>query len=306
MNENKIFYISYANLLAGLFFVICFIVGAILLKNALARGEIFEQKANLRTEKLRFEREKEAFRHEQELVFELGRKIKDGQISGTNSKKNQPNSSLNDKKNQPNLLANKEQISGADAEILALLSRLDDKERRFKRLNDDFEALKAEFKELGFVKGNFVFEIQAKFDANISTNELGAIILPSEDFFERGSHFIKNESKVKLRGILSEFFNAVLRNKDFLSGLELINIQIFVGSEGVPNLQKNALAFRRADELMSFIEGFYKDKRIFNYLLISPAYHAAHAKAQPSTISTTLIMSNDYLLAKMQDLLNKN
>ena len=66
--DNKLFFMSYANLVAGLFFAMLFIVAGILLKNTLARSDLQGEQASLRQERAKFEQDKEDFKQSQ-LTF---------------------------------------------------------------------------------------------------------------------------------------------------------------------------------------------------------------------------------------------
>lgn len=274
--DNKLFFISYANLVAGLFFAMLFIVAGILLKNTLARSDLQGEQASLRQERAKFEQDKEDFKQSQALIYALAKKI--------SAEKNASSLSFKDKEN------------------LILLAALDEKEKKLKGLNDKFAKLKSEIKALNAVKDGFAFELQAKFDANLSSTPRGSLSLPSEVFFEKDSHLIRNENKPKIRGILNTYFNAILQNKELMKGLQFISIQVYVTDEGLSVPQKIALSSKRADELLSFINSFYKDERLQQYLLVSAAF-APKKDSASSRVEFRLFISNDFVFQRVQDLL---
>lgn len=274
--DNKLFFMSYANLVAGLFFAMLFIVAGILLKNTLARSDLQGEQANLRQERAKFEQDKEDFKQSQALIYALAKKI--------SADKNASSLSFKDKEN------------------LILLAALDEKEKKLKGLNDKFAKLKSEIKALNAVKDGFAFELQAKFDANLSSTPRGSLSLPSEVFFEKDSHLIRNENKPKIRGILNTYFNAILQNKELMKGLQFISIQVYVTDEGLSVPQKIALSSKRADELLSFINSFYKDERLQQYLLVSAAF-APKKDSASSRVEFRLFISNDFVFQRVQDLL---
>lgn len=274
--DNKLFFMSYANLVAGLFFAMLFIVAGILLKNTLARSDLQGEQASLRQERAKFEQDKEDFKQSQALIYALAKKI--------SADKNASSLSFKDKEN------------------LILLAALDEKEKKLKGLNDKFAKLKSEIKALNAVKDGFAFELQAKFDANLSSTPRGSLSLPSEVFFEKDSHLIRNENKPKIRGILNTYFNAILQNKELMKGLQFISIQVYVTDEGLSVPQKIALSSKRADELLSFINSFYKDERLQQYLLVSAAF-APKKDSASSRVEFRLFISNDFVFQRVQDLL---
>lgn len=274
--DNKLFFVSYANLVAGLFFAMLFVVAGILLKNTLAKSDLQSEQTSLRQERAKFEQDKEDFKQSQALIYALAKKM--------SAEKNASSLSLKDK------------------ESLVLLAALDEKEKKLKGLNDEFVGLKSEIKALNAIKDGFAFELQAKFDANLSSTPRGSLSLPSEVFFEKDSHLIRNENKPKIRGILNTYFNAILQNKELMKGLQFISIQVYVTDEGLSVPQKIALSSKRADELLSFINSFYKDERLQQYLLVSAAF-APKKDSASSRVEFRLFISNDFVFQRVQDLL---
>lgn len=273
--DDKLFYVSYANLVAGLLFVFLFILAGILLKNTLTRNDFEHQRAMLVAERAKFEQEKQDFARHQEHIFEFGKKLN----------------------------VDKNNLDTKDKEILALLASLEDKDKKLKTLKDDFILLKEELKELSLIKNNFIFELQAKHDPQITLDtQTGALILPNELVFEANSPLIKNEMKQKLRGIFSAYFNTILQNKELMKGLEYINLEVFVNNEGFSLPHKMDLSIRRTNELMSFIHSFYKDERIQRYLLASGRVVSKNIQ---SGVAMRPILSDEFILQKVEELLSR-
>ncbi len=272
--HDKLFFISYANLIAGLFVVLLIITASILLKNALAKGDLQGEFANLANERAKFEKNKDDFKQAQSVIYSLAEKFKGEQMPT---------------------------LTSEDKEKLALLGALNEKEQKLKGLNAEFARLSSEFKALSAVKEGLAFELQAKFDANLSTNSKGALIVPSELFFESNSHLIRGENKPKLRGVLNAYFNAILQNKELMKGLEFIVVQVFVNDESHSTPQKMALAMKRAEELLGFITSFYKDERLRSFLLVSPAFKGVDG--YKSRVEFRPLFKNDFIIERVQELL---
>lgn len=270
--EYKLFYTSYANLMAGLLFVFLFILAAILLKSALMQNDFEEQKAILASQKAKFEQEKRDFIWQQERIFEFGEKL------------------------------HLQSLDTHDKEILALLTRLEERDKKLRSLKDDFAVLKQRLKELTLITNNFIFELQAKFDSEISLDTQNtALFLPNNMIFEADSALIKNEMKPKLRAILTAYFTAILQNRELMKGLERINLEILVDDEA-SFLHKVDLATRRANELLSFIYSFYKDERVQKYLLVSTRTLEKNAQGG---VLMKIILADNFILQKIEELLNQ-
>lgn len=270
--EYKLFYTSYANLMAGLLFVFLFILAAILLKSALTQNDFEEQKAILASQKAKFEQEKRDFIWQQKRIFEFGEKL------------------------------HLQNLDTHDKEILALLTSLEERDKKLRSLKDDFTALKQRLKELSLITNNFIFELQAKFDSEISLDAQNtALFLPSSMIFEADSALIKNEMKPKLRSIFTAYFTAILQNRELMKGLERINLEILVDDEAL-FLHKIDLATRRANELLAFIYSFYKDERVQKYLLVSTRNLDKDAQGG---VLMKIVLADDFILQKIEELLNQ-
>lgn len=270
--EYKLFYTSYANLMAGLLFVFLFILAAILLKSALTQNDFEEQKAILASQKAKFEQEKRDFIWQQKRIFEFGEKL------------------------------HLQNLDTHDKEILALLTSLEERDKKLRSLKDDFTALKQRLKELSLITNNFIFELQAKFDSEISLDAQNtALFLPSSMIFEVDSALIKNEMKPKLRSIFTAYFTAILQNRELMKGLERINLEILVDDEAL-FLHKIDLATRRANELLAFIYSFYKDERVQKYLLVSTRNLDKDAQGG---VLMKIVLADDFILQKIEELLNQ-
>lgn len=271
-SEDNFFYASYANLMAGLLFIFLFVLAGILLKSALTRNDFEQQRAILAKERAKFEEEKHEFVRQQGRVFEFGKKLDANQT-----------------------------FNKHDKELLSLIVRLEEKDSTLRNLKDKFAIVKERLKELHTIRNDFIFELQAKFDQQITLDaQTGAFVLPSALVFGENSPLIKNEMKPKLRKIFSAYFDSILQNKELMRGLEYINIEVFANKNELSLPQKIDLSARRTNELMSFIASFYKDERVQKYLLFS-----VRAWGKQNGVSMRLVFSDEYILQKMGEILNQ-
>ena len=280
--QDELFYATYANLIAGLLFIFLFILAAILIKNTYTKSEFENTRQSLNEEKAKFEAEKDEFKQSQAFIYELGKRLKNTDTSSLNAK---------------------------DEGALVLLADLDKKEEKLKNFKDNFKQLKQEIMNLELAKNNLILELQAKFDSNITLNtKTGSLVLFNESLFNQGSYILKNEVKPRLRTVLSEYFNAILQDKELYKSIDNITIQSYVGDEGYSFAHKIDLSSKRASELMNFIFSFYKDKRLHKLLLASGRVLSPleeDGKILNSRIEIDFSLSNDFILEKMEDFFNK-
>lgn len=274
--ERSLFYLSYTTLVAGLFFVFLFILAAVLIKNSYARLDFNLIEARLNDEKTQFEAQKESFKEEQKIIYELGKNLKGTELNFSSKK---------------------------DEEMLILLSQLNEKEIRLKNLKDNFTQLREEFANLRFIKNNLILELQAKFDFNITVNpQTGALILFNNTLFNQGSYLLKNEVKPKLRNILNEYLSAILQDSSLANSIEQISIQAYIADEGHSLLHKIDLASKRSNELMGFVLSFYKDERLNSLLFANTSVQNDEKEGR---VELDFELSKDFIIKKTQELFDK-
>jgi len=276
MSQKNNFYIAYATLMAGLFFIFLFIFAALLFKNVFSAREFSKEQSNLLEQRQRLDAQIKDFKEEQALIYELAKKELEN-----NSSKNSDNEAFqNNSKNE-----------------LILLSRLDKKEQELSEFKKEFEKIKDDFRAARIKQDEFLLSLQAKADANLSLENENLVLL-SENFFEKDSFFLKNEEKNKLKEILQGYFDFILNDKELLSKLESLNINIHTDDRG-SSAYKLELAAKRVNELSNFIYSFNKDKKLWQLLSISPK-----GAAGEDSIELKLVFSNEILLQSLDKLVN--
>lgn len=290
MKNQSTFYLSYATLMAGLFFVFLFIFAALLLKNGFLQGEFSEKEKELERKKQEFYQEEENFKIRQAFIYELAKEL-DGNAS------NLQKLPLND--------TSKTQ--------LALLSRLQQEQGKIQGFRDDFNRLKDELAGLNVSKSELILQMQARLDANISLDsKSGSLRLMSDIFFEKDTAALKNENKARLRRILTDYFNSLINDEVLFLKLEAITLLVHTNSQG-SYAYKLDLSNKRAIELSNFIYSFYKDKRILNLLLVSGKsfsepilVNGIEDTFASERLELNLIFSNVSLIKDLQDFFNEH
>ena len=277
IKEDGNFWIAYADLMAGLLFVFILLIGAIVVKYVLSQNDLQIIKENLSKQEQRLEESKEELKDKEAIVFELS-----GALSKLSLDLNQTSNSLNlmsrEKAQLEANIANYEKLKkdlnsnldSKDKQILILLGQLEKKDEEIKHLQNNFKEAKEKVLSLNFIRENLSRELQVKLnDSNISVDEkTGSISLPSEVLFDKNSYILKNEAKINLKSILSEYFTAVLDDENISKNIENIIIEGHTDSDGsyIYNLD---LSQKRAYEVMNFIYTFYKDPKLQKFLMAS-------------------------------------
>ncbi|EDO8255614.1 OmpA family protein [Campylobacter jejuni] len=267
--EDSNFWIAYADLMAGLLFVFILLIGAIVVKYVLTQSDLKEIKDNLNKQEARLEESKEELRNKEAIVFKLSSDLNNASsaLNLANSQKAELEANITNYKQLSKDLNST--LDNKDKQILILLGQLEKKDEELKNLQEDFQKAKEKVQNLGLIRENLSKELQSKLDNNITIDEkTGSISLPAEVLFDKDSYVLKNEAKVSLRKILSEYFDAILEDPKIFSNIENIIIEGHTDSDGsyIYNLD---LSQKRAYEVMNFIYTFYKSDKLQKLLMAS-------------------------------------
>ena len=196
----------YPLLIAVLFVLFLFIFCALLYKNVAAKAEIQEEYKKLLNQKEAFEQSKKDFKQRQDLILSLSKNLDLNQTVNLNSK---------------------------DRDFLLLLTQFQKQEDELNSLKNNFNLAKKRILELSFLQSDTILALQAILDANISLDsQSGAVVISSDSLFNESSYNLKSEAKSKLRKVLSEYFDAILENKELSQSLEHIIIEVHTDTQG--------------------------------------------------------------------------
>ena len=266
--EDSNFWVAYADLMAGLLFVFILLIGAIVVKYVLTQSDLREIKHNLDEQKIRLEESKEELKSKEAIVFKLSSELSNASnaLNIANLQKVELEANITNFKQLSRDLNSS--LDSKDKQILILLGQLESKDKEYQALVENLKQAKLKVQSLSLIKQNLSKELQARLD-NISIDEnTGAVSLPAEVLFDKGSYVLKTESKDNLQKILNSYFDAIFNDDNILSNIENIIIEGHTDSDGsyIYNLD---LSQKRAYEVMNFIYTFYKNGKLQKLLLAS-------------------------------------
>ena len=272
-NEEN-FWISYADLMAGLLFVFILVLGAIVIKYVYAQNSLEKEKAALNSSE-------EA---KSKLFYELAKAKnlyettkKDLDKTNENLKDKEAKLSLNlaeveklkallleyelNIKEQKNvseqisvMLSDKENVIKLKNEELALLAdKLLVQTQIHQKMVEEFDIAKIKIKNLTGIKLTVIAKLKEKLGKSINIDEKsGAIKFSSNILFDQNEYKLKEDSKKELSTILKKYLNALLGDKEMKKYIESITIEGHTNSDGsyLSNLQ---LSQQRAHAVMQFL-----------------------------------------------------
>ncbi|TQR34671.1 hypothetical protein DMB92_01550 [Campylobacter sp. MIT 99-7217] len=267
--KNDNFYIVYADLMAGLLFVFLLIIGAVVIKYTFAQDDLKQSKESLARQSKSLEESKQELRDKEKILYELGLRLSatSNELLSMNEQKKMLEANVSSYQELSKNLS--QNLDDRDKQMLILLAQLSAKEEEVDILNQKYENIRIKIENLESLRSRMIEQLKLNLEANVSIDSrTGAISLPSEVLFDRGSFVLKEEAKENLRQILNQYLSAILNNNEILSNIENITIEGHTDSDGsyMYNLD---LSQKRAYEVMSFIYSFYKDPKLQKYLLAS-------------------------------------
>ena len=272
-NEEN-FWISYADLMAGLLFVFILVIGAIVIKYLYTQNNL--------------EREKQALTSSQDEKSKLFYELAQARNIYEETKKqlDSANTSLDEKAKSISLnlaeieklkalllefdLKTKEQtdtneklsaeilnrqnvISLKDEELALLADKLLVQTQIHQKMVEEFDITKVKIKNLTGIKLNVIAKLREKLGKSINIDEKsGAIKFSSNILFDQNEYKLKEESKKELSVVLKKYLNTLVGDKDMRKFIESITIEGHTNSDGtyLSNLQ---LSQQRALAVMQFL-----------------------------------------------------
>lgn len=265
-NEEN-FWISYADLMAGLLFVFILVLGAIVIKYVYSQN-------NLEKEKQALNQSQEELINKNEVLNKLNTLIKNletekselsTQLSKSNETINLNNEELQklkdvllgyelkDKEQTTELENRQNQITLKDSELTVLVNKLLEQEKAHQKTVEEFDITKAKIRTLTGIKLNVITKLKEKLGKSINIDEKsGAIKFSSNILFDQGAYKLKEESKKELNGVLKNYISTLLEDKEIRKYIHGITIEGHTNSDGsyLSNLQ---LSQQRALEVMQFL-----------------------------------------------------
>ena len=264
-NENKsgdqTFWISYADLMAGLMFVFMLIIGAVVVKYVLSQSDLAKLQKDLS------EREKQIASSQSELVRKenvikeifsnLDRaKSENKELADINRLVNEMLEGVKKEKNELTNLTQTYEINLHDAnktiadlqdrvlqlgQILAqkdealneLNAKYGDEISKFTALEEDFNKTKDKIKDISSLRSNVISNLRAKLGNKVSIDpSSGVVSLPESILFDTGSYELRDEAKERLKEILQTYFEAILNNEEIAKHIDRIVIEGHTNSVG--------------------------------------------------------------------------
>ena len=286
-NEEN-FWISYADLMAGLLFVFILVIGAIVIKYLYTQNNLEREKQALNLSQEEILNKNSALKkiedEKTKLFYELAQarniyEESQKQLANANTSLDEKakNISLNiaeieklkalllefdlktkeqtdtNEKLSAEILNRQNVISLKDEELALLADKLLVQTQIHQKMVEEFDITKVKIKNLTGIKLNVIAKLREKLGKSINIDEKsGAIKFSSNILFDQNEYKLKEESKKELSVVLKKYLNTLVGDKDMRKFIESITIEGHTNSDG-SYLSNLALSQQRALAVMQFL-----------------------------------------------------
>ncbi|MGJ0377182.1 OmpA family protein [Aliarcobacter cryaerophilus] len=282
-NQEENFWVSYADLMAGLLFVFILVIASIVIKylytqHSLEDSEDAKSKLfyELAKTKNMYEKSLEDLKDANQKIVLSNKEVEklkallleyDINIKDEKSKNDSLSLALNDSSNQ---------IALKDEELKLLADKLLVQTQIHQKMVEDFDIAKLKIKTLTGIKLNVIAKLKEKLGNSIHVDEKsGAIKFSSNILFDQNSYILKEEAKKELSSVLKNYLSLLLDDKEISKYIENITIEGHTNSDGT-YLANLLLSQQRALAVMQFLyESNIVDKKLLSTFVNSSGRSSA-------------------------------
>lgn len=333
------FWIAYADLMAGLFFVFVLLIGGIIVKYVLTQSDLKEKESSFLSTLSALKGEKQKNSELEELNKIFNERLNELDVETKNLKKKEgvyifeidelkkvvdalkdENSDLNATLNELyGDISNKNKTiddmnnsaSQNELKIAYLMEQISSKDASINKILNDLNITKSRIQNLAGVGVRVIADIKENLGDSVKIDtETGALTLSSGVLFDSGSATLKEEAKPELKSTLEKYFDVLLNNDEIRQNLDTIMIEGHTDTTGnyLFNLE---LSQMRAFSVMEFINSWNTDERLKKYLLASgrsfmdPVFkNGVEDKDASRRIEIKFSLSNKNTINEIQKILN--
>ncbi len=281
-NQEQNFWISYADLMAGLLFVFILLVGAIVVRYIYVQQDLAQKREALGLSE-------DALSDKNEKLKVLKRRLQDSANRLSQNKYEKENlakvlhlkdndiSKLKDlildyergvDKMQEDLVKNQNILILKDEEIVVLQDLLLQQSKAHQQLVDELNITKVKIKNLTGIRIKVVKKLKERLGDSITIDsKSGAIRFSSNILFNQGAFTLKPEAKKELSVILKKYIHTLLFDENIRKYIDNITIEGHTNTDGT-YLYNLKLSQKRALEVMKFLyESDSKNRELYSKYL---------------------------------------
>ncbi len=261
------FWVSYADLMAGLLFVFILLIGAIVTKSIILKNNLLSTENRAQKTKTILQLKNDEIQELKALLFKKNTQLSSFSnkivvlqsiINDANASLLEKEKSLEDYKGKVLVLSNelnekKNAVALKDEELLKLLNTLGEKETRYDRLVAQMQKTKEKIKNLTGIRIKVISELKRILGKKIEIDSRnGSLRFSSSILFDVGKSILKKGAKKELKKVFTQYISALMDNADIKGHIDKIIIEGHTDSDGA-FLYNLELSQKRAYEVMNYL-----------------------------------------------------
>jgi len=266
-DENTNFWVSYADLMAGLLFVFILLIGAIVTKSILLKSDLLSNKNRLKKNKTALELKNDEIKRLKKLLLQKNTQlvsfskkvvILQSIINDVNASLLEKERKIQDYEGKVLVLSNEltdknNTIKLKDEQIVKLLDTIGEKETRYDRLVEQMKETKNRIKNLTGIRIKVIAELKKALGKKIQIDpKTGSMRFSASILFDKDKAKLKEGAKEELKKVFLQYVKALMENPDIKSHLDKIIIEGHTDSDG-GYLYNLKLSQKRAYEVMNYL-----------------------------------------------------
>lgn len=275
-DEKSSFWLSFAGLMTGLFFVFVLIVGVVVIRYSISASQLVYLQRDLNDNIAALNAANKELSKKHESINLFIEKLKSNPDSATieklyknlNSDLSKSTSTINNSLDVISLKNDEltTQVDSQDEQISNLKIEIEQKDSEIEILQKDIEITKNSLKNYAKIREDIAINLKSKLGTIAQIDSKSAeVTMNAAKIFNINSTAIRDDAKFDLRRIFKVYLDYIL-SPNIVENIAKITIECHTDSDGgyLHNLE---LSQKRALEIMKFAYATYKDENLSKYLI---------------------------------------
>lgn len=275
-DEKSSFWLSFAGLMTGLFFLFVLVVGVVVVRYSIFASELLYLQKDLNENIASLNAANKELKNKHDSINEFVNKLKANPDAATldklyknlNQELAKSTTTINSSLDVISLKNDEliTQIYTQDEQISNLKIEIEQKDSEIEILQKDLQSTKQSLETYTKIRENIGISLQSKLGSIAKIEPKNAeVTMSAAKIFNINSTAIRDDAKFDLRRIFKVYFDYIL-SPDIAKNIDKIIIECHTDSDGgyLHNLE---LSQKRALEIMKFAYATYKDSNLSKYLI---------------------------------------
>lgn len=275
-DERSSFWLSFAGLMTGLFFIFVLIIGVVVVRYSISASQLAYLQKDLNDNIASLNAANKELSKKHESIENFIKKLKSNPDSATietlyknlNSELSRSTATINNSLDVISLKNDEltTKVDSQDEQISNLKIEIEQKDSEIEILQKDIESTKKTLQIYSKIRENIALDLKSKLGIIAQIDPKSAeVTMNAAKIFNINSTIIRDDAKFDLRRIFKVYLDYLLL-PDVIENISKITIECHTDSDG-GYLHNLDLSQKRALEIMKFAYATYKDENLSKYLV---------------------------------------